>query len=64
MKTVFPQVSSRAVTVTLYLEPRRHGCKLSSERCDALFPTYENSVSYTVQYTTVALVFNTDPVLC
>ena len=36
----------------------------SSEGCSAVFPTYENSVSSTVQYTTVALVFNTEPALC
>lgn len=33
---------------------------LSLEGCDAVFPTYENSVSSTMQYTTVALVFNMD----
>lgn len=33
---------------------------LSSEGCDAVFPTYENRVSSTMQYTTMALVFNMD----
>lgn len=61
VKTVFPQVCSSTLNITLSLQHRRHRCKLlSSEGCDAVFPTYENSVSFTMQYTTVALVFNMD----
>ena len=62
VKTVFPQVCSSAVTITLNLEHRRHMQTLISlEGCNVVFPAYENSVSSTVRYTTVALVFNTDP---